>query len=125
MPSIVEKGVSLPRNLQPKKGATWERMGITYREQVFIWARKGQGFGVRGRKGRGEVLRWLLFCPPWLHKPYYRRWAVYLRGERIGEVLAATEQAACLRAIQRLKISREDQQELQVRRPRGGTQESA
>ena len=26
--------------------------------------------------------------PPWLRKPYYRRWSVYLRGERIGEVLA-------------------------------------
>jgi hypothetical protein len=49
-------------------------------------------------------------------QPYYRRWAVYLRGERIGEVLAANERAACLRAIQRFRISREDQSELQVRR---------
>jgi hypothetical protein len=46
---------------------------------------------------------------------YYRRWAVYLRGELIGEVLAATEQAACLRAIRRFGISREDQRELEVR----------
>jgi hypothetical protein len=46
---------------------------------------------------------------------YYRRWAVYLRGERLGEVLAATERAACLRAVQRFKIAREDQAELEVR----------
>jgi hypothetical protein len=46
---------------------------------------------------------------------HYRRWTVYLRGEPIGEVLAATERAACLRAIQRFKISREDQKELEVR----------
>jgi hypothetical protein len=39
----------------------------------------------------------------------YRRWIVYVRGERIGEVLAATEQAACLRAVQRFRIAREDQ----------------
>jgi hypothetical protein len=49
-------------------------------------------------------------------KPYYRRWAVYLRGERIGEVFAATERAACLRAIQRFKLRGEDRRELQVRR---------
>jgi hypothetical protein len=49
-------------------------------------------------------------------QPYYRRWTVYLRGERIGEVLAATEKGACLRAIQRFKIGKEDQKELQVRR---------
>ena len=55
-------------------------------------------------------------CPPWLRKPYYRRWAVYFRGGRIGEVLAATEKAACLRAIQRFKIRDEDRRELQVRR---------
>ena len=48
-------------------------------------------------------------------KPYYRRWSIWLRGELLGEVLAATEQAACLRAIQRFKIGREDQRELQVR----------
>jgi hypothetical protein len=47
---------------------------------------------------------------------YYRRWTVYLRGERIGEVLAATEQAACLRAIRRYNISDEDRRELSVRR---------
>ena len=49
-------------------------------------------------------------------KPYYRRWQVYLREERLGEVLAATERAACLRAIQRFKIITEDQRELNVRR---------
>jgi hypothetical protein len=48
-------------------------------------------------------------------KPYYRRWIVYLRGEQIGMVFAATEKAACLRAVRRYKISREDQKELQVR----------
>jgi hypothetical protein len=47
---------------------------------------------------------------------YYRRWAVYLRGERIGEVLAATERAACLRAIHKFKIKPEDRRELEVRR---------
>jgi hypothetical protein len=47
---------------------------------------------------------------------YTRRWAVFLRGERIGEVLAATEKAACARAIQRFKIAREDQSDLEVRR---------
>jgi hypothetical protein len=45
---------------------------------------------------------------------YYRRWDVYLRGEQIGEVLAATERAACLRAVQRFKIAREDQGQLRV-----------
>jgi hypothetical protein len=56
--------------------------------------------------------------------PYYRRWEVYLRDERIGEVLAATQRAACLRAIQRFKIKDEDRSELEVRRapeePRAG-----
>ena len=47
---------------------------------------------------------------------YYRRWEVWLRGSKLGEVFAATERAACLRAIQRFKISREEQQELEVRR---------
>jgi hypothetical protein len=56
------------------------------------------------------------YLPGMAPQPYYRRWKVYLRGERIGEVLAATERAACLRAIQKLRISREDQRELQVRR---------
>jgi hypothetical protein len=46
---------------------------------------------------------------------YYRRWEVFLRGEQIGEVLAATERAACLRATHRFKVSREDRKELQVR----------
>ena len=71
---------------------------------------------MRGAKReRGEVLRWLLFCAM-APKPYYRRWAVWLRGERIGEVLAATERAACLRAIQRFRISFEDRAKLEVRR---------
>jgi hypothetical protein len=56
--------------------------------------------------------------------PYYRRWEVYLRDERIGEVLAATERAVCLRAIERFKIKDEDRSELEVRRaneePRAG-----
>jgi hypothetical protein len=47
---------------------------------------------------------------------YYRRWEVRLRGERLGEVFAATERAACLRAAQKFKINREDRQELEVRR---------
>jgi hypothetical protein len=60
---------------------------------------------------------------------YYRRWTVCFRGERIGEVLGATERAACLRAIQRFRISKEDQRELHVvpaserpadDRPKGG-----
>jgi hypothetical protein len=46
---------------------------------------------------------------------FYRCWDVYLRGERIGQVLAATEKAACLRAIHKFGISREAQQDLQVR----------
>jgi hypothetical protein len=56
---------------------------------------------------------------------YYRRWEVYLRDERIGEVLAATQRAACLRAIERFKIKDEDRREVEVRRakedsPRAG-----
>ena len=47
---------------------------------------------------------------------YYRRWEVYLRDERIGEVLAATQRAACVRAIQRFKIKDEDRRDLEVRR---------
>jgi hypothetical protein len=39
-----------------------------------------------------------------------------LRDERIGEVFAATERAACLRAIQRFKIKDEDRRDLEVRR---------
>ena len=57
-------------------------------------------------------------CPDMAPKRYHRRWEVWLRGERIGEVLAATERAACLRAIQRFRISTEDQKELEVRRPK-------
>jgi hypothetical protein len=49
-------------------------------------------------------------------QPYYRRWVVYLRGELLGEVLAATARAACVRAIQRFKISDEDRREFEVRR---------
>jgi hypothetical protein len=52
-------------------------------------------------------------------QPYYRRWEVWLRGERLGEVLAATERAACARAIQRFKIREEDRRELEVRRAKG------
>jgi hypothetical protein len=33
-----------------------------------------------------------------------------------GEVLAVTERAACLRAIQRFKIQEEDRREMEVRR---------
>jgi hypothetical protein len=47
---------------------------------------------------------------------YYRRWDAYLRGERIGEVLAATQESACLRAIRKFKIRDEDRPELEVRR---------
>jgi hypothetical protein len=47
---------------------------------------------------------------------YTRRWAVFLRGERLGEVLAATHEAACLRAIKRFGIKPEDRPELEVRR---------
>jgi hypothetical protein len=50
---------------------------------------------------------------------------VYLRGEQIGMVFAATEKAACLRAIQRYKVSREDQKELQVRPVRDGHAETS
>ena len=49
-------------------------------------------------------------------KSFYLRWLVYFRGELLGEVLAATEPAARLRAVHRFRIKREDQQELEVRR---------
>jgi hypothetical protein len=49
-------------------------------------------------------------------QPYHRRWDVYLRGERIGEVLAATHEAACQRAIYKFRIKLEDRGELEVRR---------
>jgi hypothetical protein len=38
------------------------------------------------------------------------------RGERLGEVLAATHEAACQRAIHRFRIKPEERQELEVRR---------
>jgi hypothetical protein len=46
----------------------------------------------------------------------HRRWEVYVRGTKIGEVYGVTERAACVRAVLRFKISREDQAELEVRR---------
>jgi hypothetical protein len=49
-------------------------------------------------------------------KPYHRRWVVLLRGEQIGMVFAATQEAACARAIQRYKLKDEDRSELEVRR---------
>jgi hypothetical protein len=49
---------------------------------------------------------------------YYRPWHVYLRGQPLGTVHAATEQAACLRAIQRWRVPREDHHELEPRRAR-------
>jgi hypothetical protein len=51
---------------------------------------------------------------------YYRRWDVYLRGERIGEVLAATHEAACQRAMYKFKIKDADRRELDVRRQMHG-----
>ena len=63
--------------------------------------------------------------PAMAPKTYYRRWAVYLRGERIGEVLAATERRLACVPSSGSRSEEEDQRELQVRRPRGGTQESA
>ena len=36
-----------------------------------------------------------------MDKNYQRRWEVRLHNKRMGEVLALTEQAACLRAIKR------------------------
>ena len=50
-----------------------------------------------------------------MDKSYRRRWEVYLRGERIGEVLGATQQAACARAIQRFKIDEQTRSQLEVR----------
>ena len=50
------------------------------------------------------------------HPTYYRRWDVYLRGSRIGEVLSATQEAACMRAIHKFKIKDEGRQQLEVRR---------
>jgi hypothetical protein len=59
------------------------------------------------------------YLPAMAPQTYYRRWNVYLRGERIGEVLAATHDAACMRAIHKFKISREDRRVLEVRRAKG------
>jgi hypothetical protein len=47
-----------------------------------------------------------------------RRWEVYVRGIKIGQVYGVTERAACVRAVLRFKISREDQEALEVRRLR-------
>jgi hypothetical protein len=49
---------------------------------------------------------------------YDRRREVYVRCAKIGEVYGATERAACVRAVLRFKISREDQAALEVRRLR-------
>jgi hypothetical protein len=57
-----------------------------------------------------------LYLPGMAAKPYYRRWEVWLRGERIGFVFAATERAACARSAERFKIKDEDRRELEVRR---------
>ena len=54
-------------------------------------------------------------------KVYHRRWTVWVKGKQLGEVLAATEKAACLRAVQRFCISMEDQGELEVKRVREAT----
>ena len=50
--------------------------------------------------------------------PPHRRWEVYVRGTKIGEVYGVTERAACVRAVLRFKISREDQEALEVRKLR-------
>ena len=63
-----------------------------------------------------------------MDKSYRRRWEVWLRGERIGEVLGATEQDACARAIQRFKIDQADRSQVEVRRIKsedGGSRRSA
>ena len=48
----------------------------------------------------------------------HRRWEVYVRGTKIGDVYGITERSACVRAVLRFKISREDQEALEVRRLR-------
>jgi len=48
----------------------------------------------------------------------HRRWEAFVRSKKVGEVYAATERAACVRAALRFKISREDQEALEVRRLR-------
>jgi hypothetical protein len=56
-----------------------------------------------------------LICPSW-HRRRTTDDGTYICGERIGEVLAATQEAACLRAIHKFKIKNEDRRELEVRR---------
>jgi hypothetical protein len=56
------------------------------------------------------------YLPGMAPQAYYRRWEVYLRGDLLGEVLAATQEAACLRAIHKFKVRDEDRPELEVRR---------
>ena len=56
------------------------------------------------------------YLPGMAPQTYYRQWDVYLRGERLGEVLAATQEAACARAIHKFKIRDEDRKDLEVRR---------
>jgi hypothetical protein len=51
-----------------------------------------------------------------MDKGYRRRWQVRLRGQVLGTVLAATHRAACLRAIERFKVSPEDRHDLEVER---------
>ena len=51
-----------------------------------------------------------------MDESYRRRWEVWLRGERIGEVLGATQQAARDRAIRRFKIDQENRSQLEVSR---------
>ena len=46
-------------------------------------------------------------------------------GRRIGEVLGATQQAACARAIQRFKIDEQNRSQLEVRRISGPVQTAA
>jgi hypothetical protein len=43
-------------------------------------------------------------------------WEIYVRGTKLGEVYGVTERAAYVRAVLRLKINREDQEALEVRR---------
>jgi hypothetical protein len=59
------------------------------------------------------------YLPAMAPQAYYRLWCVYLRGERLGEVLAATQQAACLRALHKFKIKDQDRRELEVRKVKG------
>jgi hypothetical protein len=59
------------------------------------------------------------YLPGMAPQPYYRRWEVWLRGERLGEVLAAIERAACLRAVHKFEVKDEDRRDLVVRRVKG------